>query len=481
MPLQQKTFTVVPPPGMPSKGPRPPMTSKQAKKLYKQAIPKVSRLEQRQIEAEEHQRIRREQDKERAAGRAKAAKERKQKKANEAREIRKMDPPKPRPGERASRDKMMEFIKLGAGVKRARDEVGDDGEGHIEEGNGEGLHLLDHDDNYGSEVIEALRRSSSPPAASQMSFNNANIQLGQAVFSGAGPLKAVNGVLDTTTAEDRQTTVTPRASSPSHQTKHPDIEAEMSPTSIKSGKSFDVKSRSATPTCNADRCGEKIDHTGFRTSPREVRNRTPQSVCATSKRMASPPSKVPRRRSSAASAPSTLAFLEDNFDDFFPSSSQQARELMGAIDDIPSNTQVAREISTEGSHCAALLSSQPAISLQPAEPLGLARSPTLLRATCTQQSPELRPAMSTAQTDLGLEFLSSQDFVLSSQDLRDINTPCRPAPSHLIQNGLHRGTNVKKEQSAPRPRPKPKFFEEKEEDLIHAAIEASLRTVEPRF
>jgi hypothetical protein len=89
--------------------------------------------------------------------------------------------------------------------------------------------------------------------------------------------------------------------------------------------------------------------------------------------------------------------------------------------------------------------------------------------------------MSTAQTDLGLEFLSSQDFVLSSQDLRDINTPCRPAPSHLIQNGLQRSTNVKKEQSAPHPRPKPKFFEEKEEDLIHAAIEASLRTVEPRF
>jgi hypothetical protein len=112
------------------------------------------------------------------------------------------------------------------------------------------------------------------------------------------------------------------------------------------------------------------------------------------------------------------AFLEENIDDIYPSPSQQLRELFEEADDIPSNSQVAREISPS------------------------------------------KPALDDAFANL----FSTQDVSLSAEDLLEITTPSR--------------IPTKQEETAPAPAPeapqeKRRFFEEKVGDLIHAALHES--------
>lgn len=127
---------------------------------------------------------------------------------------------------------------------------------------------------------------------------------------------------------------------------------------------------------------------------------------------------------------STQLFLADHLDDFFPSPSQELRELLEDIedDDIPSNTQVAREIGRDNVVARPIL-------VEPAQP-------TL---------------------DDDFPWMSSRDFMFSSQELRDLESPSKVSPV-----------------PAPPPTPwdvrrarKPRFFVEKEEDLFAAAIHES--------
>ncbi|KAI8185781.1 hypothetical protein KHU50_001579 [Colletotrichum sp. SAR 10_65] len=90
MATHQNTFSVISngaPGGAPS---RPPMTSKQAQKLYKQAnkVPRRSKAEQRKWEKERQEEIKKELERERAAVKAKQARDRKKAKEEEARENR---------------------------------------------------------------------------------------------------------------------------------------------------------------------------------------------------------------------------------------------------------------------------------------------------------------------------------------------------------------------------------------------------------
>jgi hypothetical protein len=127
---------------------------------------------------------------------------------------------------------------------------------------------------------------------------------------------------------------------------------------------------------------------------------------------------------------STQLFLADHLDDFFPSPSQELRELLEDIedDDIPSNTQVAREIGRDN------VVVRPAL-VEPAQPM----------------------------LDDDFPWASSRDFMFSSQELRELESPIKASPV-----------------SAPPPTPwdvrrarKPRFFVEKEEDLFAAAIHES--------
>lgn len=149
----QHTFTTVPNPlGMqglmarPTTGPesKPPMTSKQAQKLYREATrgPRLSRAEQRRVEREEQDRIRRELDRDRQTSRARELRDRKKEKEQKAlAEKRRKGLPLVEP--RASQDTISRFVVgRGNGVGRKRD-----GEGarvglavvREEEGGGDGV------------------------------------------------------------------------------------------------------------------------------------------------------------------------------------------------------------------------------------------------------------------------------------------------------------------------------------------------------
>ncbi|EFQ36120.1 uncharacterized protein GLRG_11264 [Colletotrichum graminicola M1.001] len=124
---QQNTFAVIPAaPGRVGGAPsKPPMTSKQAQKLYKQANkePRRSKAEQRRWEKERQEDIRKELEKERAAAKARAARERKKAKEEEARKSRR------RAGQplfdcRPSQDTIARFVR-GNGTSRKRDSSGE--------------------------------------------------------------------------------------------------------------------------------------------------------------------------------------------------------------------------------------------------------------------------------------------------------------------------------------------------------------------
>ncbi|KAK4154917.1 hypothetical protein C8A00DRAFT_14001 [Chaetomidium leptoderma] len=130
---RQNTFTLVPNPlGMqglmsrPANGPesKPPMTSKQAQKLYKQANrgPRLSKAEQRRFEREEQDRIRRELDKDKQANKARILREKKK-----AREQQALDEKRrkglPLVTVQPSQDTISRFVR-GNGVGKKRDVAG---------------------------------------------------------------------------------------------------------------------------------------------------------------------------------------------------------------------------------------------------------------------------------------------------------------------------------------------------------------------
>ncbi|KAF5515349.1 hypothetical protein CGCS363_v001983 [Colletotrichum siamense] len=125
MATHQNTFSVISngaPGGAPS---RPPMTSKQAQKLYKQAnkVPRRSKAEQRKWEKERQEEIKKELERERAAVKAKQARDRKKAKEEEARENRRRQG-QPLVDCRPSQDTIARFVR-GNGTSRKRDSSGE--------------------------------------------------------------------------------------------------------------------------------------------------------------------------------------------------------------------------------------------------------------------------------------------------------------------------------------------------------------------
>ncbi|KAL2015397.1 hypothetical protein VTK56DRAFT_5535 [Thermocarpiscus australiensis] len=129
---RQNTFTLVPNPlgmqGLVSRpaaasGPqsKPPMTSKQAQKLYKQATrqPRMSKAEQRRLEREEQERIRRELEKGKHAAKARLLREKKKAKEQQALEEKRRKG-LPLVDVRPSQDTIARFVR-GNGLRRKRD------------------------------------------------------------------------------------------------------------------------------------------------------------------------------------------------------------------------------------------------------------------------------------------------------------------------------------------------------------------------
>jgi hypothetical protein len=132
---KQNTFTLVPNPlgmqGLMSRpanasGPqsRPPMTSKQAQKLYKEANrqPRMSKAEQRRLERQEQERIRQELDKEKQAAKARTLREKKKAKEQLVLQEKKRKG-LPLVKVRSSQDTIARFVR-GNGIGKKRDSAG---------------------------------------------------------------------------------------------------------------------------------------------------------------------------------------------------------------------------------------------------------------------------------------------------------------------------------------------------------------------
>lgn len=112
----------------PTSGPdsKPPMTSKQAQKAYRERTrgPRLSKAEQRRIELAEQERIRRELDKEKSLNRARTLRERKKAKEKQALDEKKRKG-LPLVKVRPSQDTIARFVRRGNGVGNKRDSEGE--------------------------------------------------------------------------------------------------------------------------------------------------------------------------------------------------------------------------------------------------------------------------------------------------------------------------------------------------------------------
>lgn len=113
------------------------------------------------------------------------------------------------------------------------------------------------------------------------------------------------------------------------------------------------------------------------------------------------PAKALKSKAPRITSTNTQAFLESNCDHFSLSPSQEVKEIMGLVGDydFPSNTQIALEIVND---------QRPAI-------------PTIRGQSKRQSIPDLRRK----EPDNEFSFLSTQDLSLSSQDLVEIEAPPR--------------------------------------------------------
>jgi len=443
------------------------MTSKAAKKAYQKRNkgPKVSRAEQRRLDAEELKKQKKEYERERNASRAKDVRERKAAKEEAEKAARKkMGVPEPSRFVRASQPTISRFVTNGN--KRSwqiLEDVSGESEGTLYDQEDESLPpakrpALDNDaeDEFGD--FPAISQSDLPDLFDQAHNRAEETQIHKADLR-RSPQKQLtpieeeeysNEIIDSDlqnlperkvsiwkdneydfendeSLEDMVTTqllseaaeaanrpplITKSANQPT-----PSNMVKTSWTSLKQpmneGSTLEIK-RPALQECSINMPPPRVP------------------VSAAKSITFAPTPLKPKHNPLKAKLPSsaTQAFLEDHLDDFFPSPSQEVRELLEDVDDLPSNTQVATELSTN---------------------------------IAVYEDP--------------LNMFSSQDLVLSSQDLLEISTPSRVlvkvasdvdvSPPRLSPQKV-----VSKEKRLPGGR----FFEEKDEDLLHAALHESTVT-----
>ncbi|CAG8960024.1 hypothetical protein HYFRA_00013212 [Hymenoscyphus fraxineus] len=197
----------------------------------------------------------------------------------------------------------------------------------------------------------------------------------------------------------------------------------------------------------------------------------------------------------------TQAFLENNLDDFFPSPSQEIRELLDDVDDLPSNTQIAQELSpvkqaSKDSNDPFkeplptpefVTSSRDMIQLNtPSRPPNQTINPRRNSALPGKYSKDLNQPH--PRSPLVKENIMKPPPVPSKRmewtpRPQNANTTApapdtRPPPTNeQIKSHPHPQTNSSSPKPPPippktplSPPPKRRFFEEKEEDLLHGAL-----------
>ncbi len=491
------------------------MTSKQVKKAYQQANrrPRISRAEQRRLDVAELERQKKEYEREKAAAKAKAAREKKAGRENTEKEARKkMRLPEPSRFARANQLMISSFVKKGNYGKRSWQEIKTDTvvedpdatlsdievrEKDEEQPPAKRIAIEeDSDDEFGefpslsqSDILEKVDSSmvsvkdigsgagSSAVVANQPAEPNCRIASQELP---ARKLSEDEFPLDDSQdfAEMVNTQMLSEAASAARRsggaasTELPILE-KVSPRPVPPGfedpkvtpipkkvmhKPMSLKMPKPQAFTNAINKNNRATLPWLTIDPRPALqeasvNMPPPPIPIKEKKaisFAPSPQKrklVPQNATKSNTAgydtpPSgTQVFLENHLDDFFPSPSQAMRELISEADELPSNTQIARELSSD-------LPTEKITSPPSNRPISRA-----LR---------LMPAIEQDNLD---DLICTQDLILSSQELLEITTSSRAPPKTEAVPEL-----VKEK---PVSRPKAPFFEEKEDDILHAVLHKS--------
>lgn len=492
---RQRTFELIPTTLARPNASKPPMTSKAAKKAYQQAQrgPKISKAEQRKRDAAEYERIRKEHEKERNVAKAKAAREKKAVKAEAEKDARrKAGLPEPSRFVRASQPTISRFIKNDSSTKRSWKQM----EGVAEE----------TDDTTSDAGVE-VKDEAQPPAKRIAKDHDSEDEFGDFPSFSQFALEEIDSSVIAASAPpspvkklDCQVELHSARTSPKLPPRKPnDEEFPFDDNDIADMVESQLMSEAAEVTSESDgleppeisllppilelskKMTDKLPETRFNTSRYEGQSRNlrkEQAVKNVSnldsrpslqeRSMNMPPPRLPLSKPhiSFATLPArpelvhleyktfsseppsaTQAFLEDHLDDFFPSPSQQVRELLEDADDIPLDTQIARELSPE----------------EPMQKKPIGKK--LIDANGYFDS-----------------FVCTQDLILSPQDLEEITTPSRgpPTSTKVFRAKVSKPPPAPARLARPASRDRPRFFEEKEDDLLQAALHESKTTIRTR-
>ncbi|KAK3301758.1 uncharacterized protein B0T15DRAFT_544541 [Chaetomium strumarium] len=482
---RQHTFTLVPNPlGMqglmsrPASGPqsKPPMTSKQAQKLYKQANrgPRLSKAEQRRLEREEQERIRRDLDKEKQASRARALREKKKEKEQQVLQEKKRRG-LPLVDVRPSQDTIARFVR-GNGVGNKRDSAGVK----------VGLPVVQEEANDDrSSTEDGLDENVPPGKAQDDTGKSKRVRLnGDGLQENNGGL-AVEGQCAARRSPSRQLLVSPEhqqlpppsprkplqeiTNSKNHshpaQASIPNLAPPSKPTPATSHQT-----QSNTPVFKRPGPETSIAHL------RSINTRSP-------KQPSSRQARQNLQEDSISLPTSTQLFVISHIDDLFPTPSQEARELEEAA--TPLRTAIAgappaltgkqeadgakegvsskdkQEDADKGrdGNGGRVGDTHPGVrkgTINPAKsPNPLPRQPPVshprqFTRTAAQTAvkiptvpPPPRPTtLKPPETPTpDLPFICTQDLLLSSQDLRDLDEPS-PIPSKTSARLVSKGPPV---------------------------------------
>jgi hypothetical protein len=438
---RQQTFELIPTTLVKSTGQKPPMTSKAAKKAHQKANqgPRISRAEQRRLQAEELARQKQEDERERNARKAKAARERRAQMEQAQRDARKkMGLPEPNKFVRASQPTISRFVINGA--KRSwqeMHEVAEEPESPIyEQENGNCLPTeraavgdTSEEDfggfpSFSQSDLPGLVDGIDGPTKPSKEQNEGSQELPQrraAVDEDEYTLDDEQVVAEMMTAQllSEAAEATSRLDDPQSSRKS---------SSPSNSISVFVDRENTLHIGTLEQRGQTPVGISRRALEERSTNMPPPAIVTMAKCFAplSPkPSNTALATIQTNMPPSaTQVFLENHLADFFPSPSQEIQELLEEVDDLPTNTQITRELNPD-KHI---------------------------------------------DEDSFVGMFSSQDFILSSEDILEITSPSR-APRK-------RGDECLPAQLQPATVEKARFFEEKEEDLLHAAIHESIVTAE---
>ncbi|CAD6503582.1 BgTH12-03242 [Blumeria graminis f. sp. triticale] len=474
---------------------KPPMTSKQVKKAYQQAnrSRKITRIEQRKLEAQEFARQRKEYEQEKASARAKTTRDRKAAKTLVEREARrKVQLPDSRRSLRASQPSISMYVRNNPSVQRGwqmEKESSEDSET-----------ITDVHFNQTEEMIESITGPKISQYTADLDSENefgdfpsfSQLEIFDSPINQQNKTPCLSLAFDDKNAgkvekqafgssqREKVTLVSPKPQFQlSEQCVDLNSQLEDRGCALVSKKTlmeanlnaceqneftFERLSTPKTTLCPVDQhrydVHNKIVATRSQLSLEDQHINLADNLYtehAETRLFDSSPSKIPLS--------STQVFLEDHLEDFFPSPTQEVRELE-IIEDteeyvFPSNSQIMTEICKPDDLGEVDLTLKTLIPLQSLKSYNEEEKSNEKDypkySGCIAQSPEVDVARTIEDNDFLDDQICTQDFLILSQQIRSGKPSISIPEAGQAQPDVNRGS-------------KGRFFEEKEEDLLQAAL-----------